>query len=423
MPAGGAPGTLRRRLQSRGHESQAATESLRAPGAKEHRGDHAAVGVTGPVQPGPALGAFAGSCEEVVVRRLSIVNAVLPLLVAALQVAAMRDAGTAFLLFVALAVVMLGLAAVNLVAPFLFWRRHGALALLPPALFLVAASLAGVAVSVGPKWALAHTPAMPDTFLTERRQADLGSYAYWLLTEGGSDSIEARLRAEGFDRIDVDRTRRVVTLSHAYGRTWHEYFYSPSPLGAPYSTPPRLTERDVPNWGELRFIAQQIDSSTRRRGSEVSFIPELALVGIREALGDSVLRDLARRPFGQRISDAEKQRVLDAFNRQCSVSSGLIEAPMVRVGSGVRELRIDGRALPRGSWATELLTKLLEVGALGYSQDGRHLRIRRELTPIERSGVEWVQVAIMNVIYGELLEARDNEYDRQLAEHWYYRRW
>lgn len=356
-------------------------------------------------------------------RRLSIASVTLPLAMAALQVAVTRDAGAAFYLFVALAVVTLGLAAVNLVAPFLLWRRHRAWALLPLGLFLVAASLAGAAVSEGPRWALARTPAMPDTFLTERRQADLGSSAHWLLTQGESDTIEASMRAQGFERIDVDTARRVVTLSHAYGRTWHEYLYAPSPLGAPYSTRPRLTARDVPNWRELRFIAQQIDTSTRRRDGEVSFDTALALLGMREALGDSKLRELAARPIGQRISPDEKRRVLEALNRQCDVSSRLIESPMVTVAAGTTDLRVDGLAFPRGSWAPALLEKLLDVGALSRAADGRHLRVRAELTPIERSGVEWLQVGVMNVIYGELLEARDYTYNRQLADHWYYRTW
>jgi len=356
-------------------------------------------------------------------RALCILNVAWPLAMAALYVAVTRDADLAFFTFFGFAVVLCGLGVVNLVAPFLLWRRHGARALLPAGLFLVAAAVSAGATMAGSRWMLAGTPARPDTYLDERRQAELGSYAYYLLSEGGSDSIEARLHAEGFQRVKVDSVRKVVTLSHAYARTWHDYIYSPSPLGAPYSTRPRLTMGDVPNWRELRFIAQQNDSSTRRRDSELSFHPALAVLGMREALGDSVLRDLAARPFNQRVTGGEKRLVLAALNRQCDVASRLIEAPMITVVAGPTDLRIGGQSLPRGSSAPALLGKLLEVGALHPSADRRHLRIRPTLTPTEQSSIEWLQVALMNEIYGELLEARDYVYDRQLAEHWYYRRW
>jgi hypothetical protein len=356
------------------------------------------------------------------VRALCILNAAVPLSLAALCVAVVRDADVAAFALGAFAVAALLLGVASLLAPVLLWRRHGARALLPLGLLFAAVAGSGAAAMAGSRWMLAGTPAMPDTFLGERRQGELGSYAYYLLSEGGSDSIEARLRAEGFQRIEVDSARKVVTLSHAYARTWHDYLYSPSPLGAPYSTRPRLTLRDVPNWRELRFIAQQIDSSTRWRRREPSFHSALALLGMRDALGDSTLRDLAARPFRQRVTGDEKRRVLEALNRQCGVASGLIEAPMITVAAGSTDLRIEGRGLRRGSWAPALLAKLLEVGALARAADGRHLRIRSRLTPIEQGGIEWLQVALMNEIYGELLEARDYVYERQLGEHWYYRR-
>jgi len=355
-------------------------------------------------------------------KTLAIVNVAAPIVLSVLVAATARQESYFLLASSALVIALLGLVLVNLAAPLLFWQRHGVRALVPLTALLLAAVVAGATARYGPRWVLAGTPAMPESFLTQARQDELGAYANYLLSGGSVDSIAPSVRNQGFPRIDVDTSRQVVVLAHYRLRRWHEYLYSPGALEAPYSTKPRLTGAGF-RWGELREIARQSDPALRKAQREVDFDSTLAPALVVAALGDSLALDVARRPQGQPILAAEKSRVLAALGRQVEVGSRLIEHPRIRVFGKPRSLHIGRRGLTPGSFPQGLLEKLMQTGALSLAADGEHLTVRESLSGLEAHALEWLQLGLMDQAYGDLFDVRDYSYDRQLAAHWYYRSW
>jgi hypothetical protein len=356
-------------------------------------------------------------------KNLILLNVIAPALVAAGLIAAARFDEVGFLLFLFSVVMLLGLSIVNLFAPILLWEREGPRSLVPVAVFVAAVSACGVVSGVGSRLVLAGTPSAPDTFLRGSTRTHLEALANELLDGGQSDRVEAGLRKYGFIRTSIDTVRRVVTLKYYRMRIWTEYLYAANGLPAAYSTEPRLTQDDFVNWGELRSIAEQAAPETKRAAGSIVFEPSIAVPYIRQTLGDSLMRELRLRPPPRRITREEKALVIAALNWQCLAASRLIEDEQITYEGNPPMLHIGATTISRGFWVSALLERELKTGVLARAPDGRHLTltVRSGLSERARHAVEWLHVGLMNFIYGDLLEAHDYIYDRQLEGNWYFR--
>jgi hypothetical protein len=354
-------------------------------------------------------------------RRLIVLDWAAPALLASAVIAAARS-DDAWLLVSLAVVVLLGLVAVNLVAPFLLWKRHGARSLIVPISLLAAASLSGAVAAYGSRLAVAGTPLSPDSFMRGARQAEMERLASQLLSGGPDDRVRASLRRYGFRVTRVDSLRRVVTLGYYGLRTWHEYIYAANGLPAPHSTRPVLSVGDIVNWGEVLRIAEQAAPETRRARGSVAFEPALAVPYFQRALGDTFLTALRLRPRPGKLSREEKLRVVAALNRQVAVESRLVEDAEIRYEGDPPTLHIGTYEISRGFWVSSLLKALLDRGSLNRAADGRHLAAKSGLSGAEQHEVEWLQLGLMNFIYGNLLETSDYAYDRRLMDRWYFRR-
>jgi hypothetical protein len=357
------------------------------------------------------------------VRRLVALNLAAPTVVAAAVVVASRSDQAAFLLSLVLGASLMGLTVVSLAAPPFLWKNNGPRSLLVPLSLVIAATISGAAVMYGPRLVLAGTAAFPDTFLRGTTQSELEHLSNQLLLGQSIDVLEARTKQLGFERVVVDTARRVVTLGHARFRTWYEYIYAANGLPAAYSTEPRITLSDVLNWGEVRRIADQAEPASSRPRGSIVFEPELAIGCFQRFLGDSFLRDLRSRPFPGRLTQEEKAWVLGVLGRQAAASSRLIEDPAVTYEGSPPELHLGTTSISEGFWVSSLMKTLLAEGIVERAPDGRHLMLRPRLSTEEQARVAWLHVGLMNFIYGDLLAKRDYVYDRQLREHWYFRRW
>jgi hypothetical protein len=152
-----------------------------------------------------------------------------------------------FLAFMVFIVVLLGLAAVNLVAPLVLWKSYGPRSLLAPLAFPATAALCGSAVIFGPRLVLASTPSSPDTFLRSGTQTELERVSDELLSGRSRVSIEHRLHDLGFSRVEVDTVGKAVLLGHYRRRTWYEYIYVSNGL-----PPTQWSRPELPPFRKLR---------------------------------------------------------------------------------------------------------------------------------------------------------------------------
>ena len=352
-------------------------------------------------------------------KSLLILNVVLPMLAAAATIATTLNDRALFLCLMAFVVVMLGLGIVNLVAPLLLWKRHGPKALVPLLSLILVGALSGATATYGSRAVLSGTPASPDTFIQGTAQRELEVAAHDLLSGVRTGRAGTTLTKYGL-RADVDSTRRVVSFKHYRMRTWYEYLFAPDGLRPVYSTPPRLTEDDFVNWGTLRQIAEQAAPETQRSRSTLAFEPAIAVPLMRRALGDSLLLDLRRRAAPRPITAADKALVIAAVNAECSVASRLIENRAISYEGDPLALHIGPHSISHGFWVSSLLKELVKQGVVRRAPDHRHLVLRDSLTVEEQGRVAWLQVGLLNFICGELLNAHDYAFERQLQPHWYF---
>jgi len=179
--------------------------------------------------------------------QLMVLNVAAPLALAALCILTAGSDDFAVIALASFTATLLILAVLNVVAPFVLWRAHGAKSLLALAVFLAAAAVSAFAELHGSRAALAHTPMHPDAFLSAATESELEQMSEQLLAGNARSSIVERLGVYGFRRVEVDTARRTVLLGHARLRRWYEYVYSPD------GTPPDSTRHGAarpldPKW-------------------------------------------------------------------------------------------------------------------------------------------------------------------------------
>jgi hypothetical protein len=221
--------------------------------------------------------------------------------------------------------------------------------------------------------------------------------------------ILATLRKYRFIRTDVDDCQGIVTFGHYHLRRWDDYIWAKNGLTEPTSMPSTITESDIEDWTDLR-----------RAGTNQGISRHLNIT-----VGPDIL-DRLQTGANSDVVEETRSTVLTALNQQRLAASRLVEVPEITYeewrGYFQKEtgLHIDGIYISDSFWEGRLLKQLLSEGVLTLATDGRHLKIKPDLTDKQRLQTEWLHVGIMNHAYGNLLAKRQYQFQKELGDNWYF---
>jgi hypothetical protein len=378
-------------------------------------------------------------------RALVKLNLVAGVLFAAAQISFART-GDAILLSVNIAFLIgfFVLGVIDLVCIFTLWKRHRTGAFLPTMSYVLAAAIWLIGGGYGTRLALYGTPSEPDSFLRGETRTELTEIGQHLLGNGfktislfpGHPSevhmivdrpsrdvapeIISKLQKYGFQRVQVDDFQQTVEFDYNHLRTWHDYIWAKNGLSRPYTTLPIITAADIAGWQALITITKE----GRTRGKPNTCDPGIGYFYLKDALGEEMVNRIGGYRSSAEITDAEKEQVMSALNKQVLASSALAEQPQITyeqtlwLGRTEMELHISGGAINDGFWVVRLLKNLLLRGVVSFAPDGRHLKIKADLTDAERHQVEWLHVGIMRFVYSNLLEKEPFLFSRELGSNW-----
>ena len=359
------------------------------------------------------------------IRALVRVNLVVPLLLSLAWLADAFDVADVPWAIVPLAIAVVVLAVVSVVACLTFWRHVVARAWLVPLALVASIVLTGVPAYLIGEWRLNRIPIRPGAFLREDRKASLERIAESLLRSDVAGAPEAgpvRVRVEGlpepdaavlrrhrFREVVVDRSQGRVHFRYYRPRTWVDYAYSVDDVDDPWVRRPNLTQEDVSEWSEFRRIVTEYESSAP---SSLSFDAAFARELLRQSLGAEHLREYAAMP--QVTTDDERRRIVAALDAHRMAESRLVERPEVRLSAE----GLHAGALLDTSWGSRLGRQLVDDTVLVVHDGVGHLRLTGVLDDAERARLEWLHVAILDRVFGDLVEKRPLEFQRKLDDHW-----
>ena len=236
------------------------------------------------------------------------------------------------------------------------------------------------------------------------------------------DGVIETLRRNGVFRTSIDDSQSIVVFGFDRTRTWVRYIYTKNELLPLYSRPVELTPVDIEMWGEIIDIAKQGPDATPAERQSLVFDPRIAHPYLVAALGNDVVARIGSYASEGDITDEDKAVILDALNEQRRVASRLIEHPEIwfEEDAYTTPLHVEANSITERFWVTELIKQLLKDGTLLYAEDGRHLRIKEELSLEEERAVEWVHVGLIEFIYGNLISKDEIAYQKSLGNGWYF---
>jgi hypothetical protein len=345
--------------------------------------------------------------------------------------------------------VFYALAIVNFVAIFVLWKRHRFHAFFPAITYVFSTLLCFFGTFAGSAIMLAGTPGRPDTFLNGQAKLDLEKVANRLLGQSFKEilthpeslteihmvsgyqqkevppDILKTLQHYGFQRIFIDDSQSLVKFGHYHLRIWYEYIYTTNDFLPLYSRPQKITEVDIEDWSELLRIAKQGDHATKEEKERLVFTPPIVYPYLERELGKEFLQCVANYNSPADITAEQKELVLAVLNRQRISSSRLIEHPLITFerNHSFSSLKLDECHISDSFWVSSLIKSLLNEGVLVYADDGRHLKIKENLSQAEQLKIEWIHIGLMNFLYGNLLHKMEHHYDKVLCDGWYFNRW
>ena len=74
---------------------------------------------------------------------------------------------------------------------------------------------------------------------------------------------------------------------------------------------------------------------------------------------------------------------------------------------------------PDGFWESQLATKLISEGIVSLASDGKHLQVAANLNPVGQRKAEWLQVAVMNLLYRDVVYKPQYPFGSDLGGGWY----
>jgi hypothetical protein len=329
------------------------------------------------------------------------------------------------------------LALVNVGAIFMLWRKRRLRAFVPIGTYVIAAALFLLGTHLGTKLILNGTPCDPDSFFNEQTKSELTQAAKQLVAKhqrkNFSPEIVAVAQKHSLKPTFVDDSQQIVVFGYYHLRHWFEYIWAKNGLTEQYSMPAIITMADMQDWREFKRIAKQGDTATLAERQRMVFEPSIAFPLLRDSLGAAFL-DRVRNASSSidDFTDEDKNAVLTALNKQRLASSLLVENPQITYEkwkwnlftySGLCVAGNKYNDEVDGFWESKLARQLLSKGVLLFAPDGRHLKIKTDLTEKERLEVEWLQVGLMNFIYGNLMNKSHYKFTKNLGGNWYFNVW
>jgi hypothetical protein len=326
------------------------------------------------------------------------------------------------------------LALINFGAIFLLWRKKHLRAFVPIGTYVIAAALFLLGTNLGTKLILNGTPCDPNSFFNEQTKSELTQVAKQLVAEHQrkdfSPGIGVVAQKHNLKPIFVDDQQKIVVFGFYHRRHWFEYIWAKNGLTEPYSMPATITMADIEDWKEFKRIAKQGDTATLAERHRMEFEPSIVYPLLRDSLGAAFLDRFRNAPSGKDdFTDEDENAILAALNKQHLASSALVENSQItyeewhwhwqkEIG-----LHIAKDYISDSFWVGQLLKQLLSEGVLTLAPDGRHLKIKADLTDRQRLQIEWLHVGIMNFAYGNLLEKRIYVFRKNLGSNWYFNDW
>jgi len=308
----------------------------------------------------------------------------------------------------------------------------------------------------GTKFVWWNTPFQPDTFLTGQRRADLTAAAMALNGKGYSGianeglnivalSIEMldghprrkvdqqvinTMKRYGLVEADMDDAQGIVQFLFCNNRLNCEYIWSKPDLTISDGLSSTIFDEQV-QWNALTEIIRHFQGgeSTNRPAETSRVTADFPFPQLKAMLGDDLVIRLAATEPGQLVGEADRKAVLAALNRQRMPASRLLENPSVTYENwGTHGFKKEALCLNDnqyrggldGYWEADQVKKVMDAGLVTYAADGRHLKIKEGLNKQQSYEVEWAQVGIMSLAYGEVLSKRQFPKLKALGDHWYY---
>lgn len=292
---------------------------------------------------------------------------------------------------------------------------------------------------------------LPKNFFNEKTKNELTVIADKLLKSPNLESskeITTILDKYALKLFNIDVYENVVEFGYPHRRTWYVYIYARNGLKKIYSVPPVITEQDIRNWGELVDIVKRGNDYSESGRHSIVFVPEIVYPFLEGNLNQRLLNKLKEFPsrdedykdletldksysnhnrlVGDKLNPEEKLCVIETLNKHRLLSSRLVENPNIQY---VQETDTK-RTIEFGSF-TKLgsvfqveihLQKLIEKGIIKIIDKEGHLRIKSDLTDEEIREVEWLNVEIMNFIYGNLIDKKQyfSDSKERLTNRWYF---
>ena len=345
------------------------------------------------------------------------------------------------------------LALLNVASIFVLWKRHRLRAFIPLGTLAFSIVASFLVAGFGTDFVLRNTPSRPNSFFNNQIKAELTDTAERLIGNGFKEiltyqnrpteihmiaglqnkdvapEILATLHKCGFQRTYVDDRQGIVMFGYCHSRTWFDYIWAKNGLTETYSMPSTITDVDIEDWTELIHIAKQGNTATPQRRSGIVFEPTIVYSFLKDTLGTGMLQKFANYHSVKDFTDNDKNAVLVSLNKHRLVPNALVEHQGIIYGihHWRNETRfgfcICGCTIGDDFWVVKLVKQLLSEGILTHAPDGRHLKIKADLTDRQRLQVEWLHVGIMNFAYGNLLEKKQYPFQKKLGDNWYFNFW
>lgn len=352
---------------------------------------------------------------------------------------------------------------INLVLIFTMWRKYKFFSFIPFTISLIFFPLLIFSGSTGHKIGMYNNPSCPNKYFNEDRKKELTSIAEMLLQaedENVSQIIRKKLRGLRLEVSNINMHLNIVEFTYYRNRTIYVYAFAKDELPEIYSIRPVITEDDIISWAELAKIIKTENNPSKYNCDNIVFTPEIAYpfltknvdkvfvdkLAAMESLDDfmTMKKYLFLDGGGKRyreylnfvvskLSKEEKLKVIEVLNQHCRISSGLVEDDNI---SWKLETKIDslysynywllrfGRCSRVSTrWLVgHHLKQLISDGVICVKDKEGHLQVKSNLSDQEIREIEWLQVEMMNWIYGNLMNKKEywSNNKIKLADNWYF---
>jgi hypothetical protein len=343
---------------------------------------------------------------------------------------------------------------VNLILIFAMWHDYKYFSFVPFAISLLFLPLIVLFGFIGNKIGMYSNPSYPNKYFNEEREKELTAIAEELLQakdERDVQAIKEKLRNHHLFVRNINRYSNIVEFNYYRPRIMFAYIFAKDGLPEIYSATPVITEEDISSWAELVNIFNPKNSPSNYGRGEVVFVPEIAYpyliknldkvfvdkVAAMESYHHFIMRNNIKPhldPTGKRhaeylnsiagdLSKEEKLKVIEILNRQCRISSGLVEDSNISGTFKWKFLHIPGTGgFDTRSQVGKHFKQLISDGVISFKDSEGHLQLKSNLNDQEIREIEWLQVEIMRFVYGNLI--RKTEYwsneKTKLSDNWYF---